>query len=45
VVAVSDPACHWEPSRERAADYLRRLRQGAGAKGGEGVGVAFAPPG
>lgn len=40
-----EPACHWEPSREKAADYLRRLRQGAGRKGSEAVEVAYAPAG
>ena len=40
-----DPACHWEPSRDKAADYLRRLRQGAGKKGAEAAEVEFAPAG
>ena len=38
-----EPACHWEPSREKAADYLRRLRQGAGKKGADAAEVAFNP--
>ncbi len=38
-----DPACHWETSRDKAADYLRRLRQGAGKKGAEAAEVAYAP--
>lgn len=38
-----DPACHWEPSREKAADYMRRLKQGAGRKGADAVEVAFIP--
>ena len=38
-----EPACHWEPSRERAADYLRRLRQGAGKKGADAAEVEYAP--
>ncbi len=40
-----EPACHWEPTRDKAADYLRRLRQGAGKKGADAAKVAFAPAG
>ncbi len=40
-----DPACHWEPSRDKAADYLRRLRQGAGKKGSDAAEVDYAPAG
>lgn len=40
-----EPACHWEPSREKAADYLRRLRQGAGRKGADAAAVDYAPAG
>ncbi len=38
-----EPACHWEPSRDKAADYLRRLRQGAGRKGADAAEVEYAP--
>lgn len=37
------PACHWEPSREKASDYLRRLKEGAGKRAAEARSVAFAP--
>lgn len=37
------PACHWEPTREKAADYLRRLKQGAGKRGDDPLPVAYAP--
>ena len=40
-----EPACHWEPTRDKAADYLRRLRQGAGKKGADAAEVTFAPAG
>lgn len=40
-----EPACHWEPSREKAADYLRRLRQGAGRHGADAAEVDYAPAG
>ena len=39
------PACHWEPSREKAADYLRRLKEGAGRKGADTTTVSFSPAG
>ena len=45
VQGALEPACHWEPTREKAADYLRRLRQGAGKKGAEAAEVAFTPAG
>ena len=35
-----EPACHWEPTRDKAADYLRRFRQGSGKK--DAAEVAFA---
>ncbi len=37
------PACHWEPTREKAADYLRRLKQGAGHKAADAMPVSFSP--
>lgn len=37
------PACHWEPTRDKAADYLRRLKQGAGKKGDDSIVVTFTP--
>ena len=37
------PACHWEPTRAKAADYLRRLKEGAGKRGGDALMVAFSP--
>ena len=37
------PACHWEPTRDKAADYLRRFKEGVGKKGAEAQTVAFAP--
>ena len=43
VQGALEPACHWEPSRDKAADYLRRLRQGAGRKGADAAVVDYAP--
>ena len=37
------PACHWEPTRDKASDYLRRLKQGAGKKGDDPLAVTFSP--
>ena len=45
VQGALEPACHWEPTRDKAADYLRRLRQGAGKKGADAAEVAFTPAG
>ena len=39
------PACHWEPTRDKAADYLRRLKDGAGRKGSDPLAVTFSPAG
>ena len=37
------PACHWEPSRDKASDYLRRLKEGAGKRAAEARTVPFTP--
>lgn len=37
------PACHWEPTRDKAADYLRRLKEGAGRRAADARTVPFSP--
>ena len=41
--AAVTPACHWEPTRDKAADYLRRLKEGSARKAADARVVAFAP--
>lgn len=45
VTGAPVPACHWEPTREKADDYLRRLKQGSGARATDAQPVSFSPGG